>query len=164
MTFTNTDTLDQAVKAFKRLPVDDQLAALASIYTAASGSLSSSASGIASSKDVGELVKQVKEMRPDEQVQLLRDVFSNQKTQGEEEVLDPHPSKALLELIPGGVTPPLSKYDSLDTNSRLGFLYQLAQEISLPTDYQLSSEATELLNSLKSVDFDQQVKFLSQVV
>lgn len=169
MTSTNTDALNQVLKDFKRLPVDEQLAALGSIY-AQVGSSVSSASGTASSKDVRELTDQVKEMRQEDQLQFMRDVFSSHKNDQDEVALDPHPTKAMLELIPGVATPPLTRYQSLNANSRLAFWYQFAQEmgtddvISMPTNYQPSSKTTEVLDTLKSCDFDQQVSFLSQVV
>jgi len=39
VTSTNTDPLSQPVAAFKKLPVDEQLAALALIHTEVSGSI-----------------------------------------------------------------------------------------------------------------------------
>lgn len=163
---TDTSNLSQLSKSFKKLPVDDQIAALGYIYQAVGGSIPSSA--IATSDKVNEIVKHVSELREGSQVKFLQDVLTD--TNHDEVVLDPHPSKAMLELIPGdGVEPPISEYEKLSPNERLAVWYAIASKMgkgtaTIPSDYSLSSEAQELLSSLKSCETDEQLQFLSQII
>ncbi|MBD2096164.1 hypothetical protein H6F90_13560 [Trichocoleus sp. FACHB-591] len=168
MTSANTNTA-QTLRSFQHLDVDQQIAALAYLYTELGQSISFPSSGVTSSNEISQLVKHVKELRSEDQLQFIRDVFSSQQSGREEVALDPHPSKALLELIPGGTKDPLSHYQSLDPNARLAFWYRLAQEldrdaISTAATTQLSSGAQEIINHLKSLEVSQQVDFLRQIV
>lgn len=164
---TNTESIDQALKSFKKLPVNDQIAALAGVYKEAASSLSSTASP---SKEVAELFAKVKGLREENQLQFIQDVLSEKATKQEEVALDPHPSKALLELVPGAGKPPVSQYNDLSATDRLAFWLHFAQNlgkdgvVAIPADFQPSPKVTELLSSLKSVDLEQQVQFLSQLV
>ncbi len=168
MTSANSNTT-QTLQSFQRLDVDQRIAALAYLYTDLGNSISFPSSDVTSSNEVSQLVKHVKDLRSEDQLQFVRDVFSSQQTGREEVALDPHPSKALLELIPGGTKDPLSHYQSLDPNARLAFWYRLAQEldrgaISAAATSQLSAGAQEIIASLKSLEFSQQIDFLRQIV
>lgn len=169
MTYTNTDTLNQAIKSFRRLSIDEQIAALVALYSEAAKSVSP-ANSPTPSKDVQELIRHVKEMRAENQVQFLQDILAEKKNEQEEVALDPHPSKAMLELIPGSVEPPISQYNSLGKNDRLAFWYQFAQHmgkdgvVALPAQTQPSSKVEEFLAPLKSLDLNQQVEFLGRVL
>jgi ribosomal protein S16 len=167
MTYTNQEALDKAMQAFHRLSVNDQIAALASLYREAAGSLS--AAGAAPSQNVTELLQKVKELREENQLQFLQDLLSQKQNQQAEVALDPHPSKAMLELIPGAGAPPISQYNELSQEDRLAFWYAFAKQmgngiIAPPADYQPSEQVTEVLNSLKSSEFNQQIEFLRKVV
>lgn len=168
MTSANTNHT-QALKAFQHLDVNQQIAALAYLYTELGNSISFPSSGVTSSNEISQLVKHVKDLRSENQLQFIRDVFSSQQVGRKEVALDPHPSKALLELVPGSTKDPLSHYQSLDPNARLAFWYRLAQEldrgaISAAATTQLSSGAQEIINNLKSLEVSQQVDFLRQIV
>lgn len=137
---------NQSVVAFKNLPVDAQLAALALIYTEVSGSITSATLKRTSSEVVVEFVHQIEHMSQQEQLLTLRDL-----------------------LIGAGSSPITLEYQALDTNLRLSMWYQLAQKMgsviaTIPKDYIVSSELADFLNSLKSMDFEHLVSFLSSVV
>lgn len=143
---TNTGATGQHVAAFKSLPVDDQLATLALIYTEVAGSITPATLKINSSAASIEVVQQIEHMPAQEQLLAMRDL-----------------------LVAGGSSPLTLEYQSLETNSRLAVWYQLAQElgnaiVSIPSDHSISSEAADFLNLLKSVDFEHLVSFLSGAV
>ena len=146
MTSFNTDTHNESVTAFKRLAVDEQLAALALIYTEVAGSITSSTLKMTSPEVSGGLLTQVEHMSQAEQLLALRDLLAG-----------------------AGSSPITLEYQSLDTNTRLAIWYQLAQGMgstiaAIPSDYTVSSEVADFLTLLKSMDFEGLISFLSSVV
>lgn len=146
MTPTSMDTHNQYVAAFKSLPVDEQLVALALIYSEVSGSITSATLKRTSPEVAVEFVHQIEHMSQQEQLLALRDLLAG-----------------------AGSSPLTLEYQSLDTNSRLSMWYQLAQKMgsaiaAIPSDYTVSSQLADFLNSLKSIDFEHLVSFLSSVV
>lgn len=142
----NADVLSQSVAAFKGLPVDDQLAALALLYTEVAGSITPATLKITSTEVSGRFVTQIEQMSQQEQLLTLRDLLTG-----------------------AGSSPLTLEYQSLDTNLRLVMWYRLAQGLgskiaAIPSEYTVSSEVADFLNSLKSVDFEGLVSFLSRVV
>ena len=168
MTSANIDAIKQSVQAFKGLDIDDQLAALASIYTKAASSIPPETLGTPS-PEVSGLVTKIEQLSHQEQVDALRDLLPAKKTDQDEVILDPNPSKALAELVKGGTKVPTHEYGALSTESKLAFLYQIGQKlgksiIGIPSDYSPSSKVTDLLNSLASLDVQQQMSFLTKVI
>ena len=166
MTSASKSETSQQVQAFKRLNTDEQLAVLALIYNQIADSLPS---GSLTGTSVTGLVTQVEQLSQQEQLDALRDLLPAQKTDQDEVVLDPHPSKALAELATGGNTVKTGEYGSLATDSKLAFWYQLAQKLgstvtAIPTDYHVSSEATEFLNSFSRLDTEQQLTTVGQLL
>jgi len=146
VTSTSMDARDQSIAAFKSLPVDDQLAALAMIYTEVAGSITSATLKRTSPEVSMGFVTQIEEMSQQEQLLALRDLLAG-----------------------AGSSPITLEYQSLDTNSRLAMWYQLAQRLgstiaAIPSDYTVSSEVADFLTSLKAMDFENLVSFLSNVV
>ncbi|MCU0548267.1 MAG: hypothetical protein MUC48_02855 [Leptolyngbya sp. Prado105] len=166
MTSIDTSHLDQAIVKFQSLSIEEQLATLGLLSKEISGAISVNAFGADTREEIAPLIDQVQGQRQDEQLQTLSDFLSSKTEQGDEVALDPHPSKALLELIPGNVEPALTRYKSLRTNSRLALWYQLAQQMgnSIPANFSLSPQADELLTSLRSLSTEQQERLLSQIV
>ena len=166
MTSTDTKTLNSFATRFKQLPVDDQIAALGRIYQEINGSLPS----IVASDKVEDLLNMIGDMREGSQIEFMQDVLNDRASKQDEVVLDINPSKALLELIPGdNVEPPISEYQKFSPSDRLSLWAKLASKmgdgvIVMPSDYSLSSEANELLTSLKSLGTEEKVSFLSQIV
>ena len=140
------DALNQSVAAFKSLPVDDQLAALALIYTEVSGSITAATLKITSPEVAAMFVTQIEEMSQQEQLLALRDLLAG-----------------------AGSSPITLEYQSLDTNSKLAMWYQLGQRLgstiaAIPSDYTVSAQVADFLASLKSMDFEHLVSLLSSVV
>ncbi|MBD2464586.1 hypothetical protein H6G89_26625 [Oscillatoria sp. FACHB-1407] len=169
MTFTNTDAIAKCVQAFKKLDLNGQLSALAALYSEVKTSVTSHSTAMAASSEVDQLIKHINEMREEDRLQFLQDVLSEKATKSDETALDPHPSKALLELVPGGVTPPIDQYNDMSINSRLTVWYRFGQMMenqlsSIMAQNPPSPEANELISSLKQCDFDQQIAFLNKVI
>lgn len=146
MSSTSTDAQNEPVAAFKSLPVDEQLAALALIYTEVAGSITPSTLKRTSPDISKTFVTQIEEMPEQEQLLALRDMLTK-----------------------AGSSPLTLEYQSLDDNLKLAIWYQLAQGLgstiaAIPSDYTVSSELADFLNSLKSMDFEHLVSFLSSVV
>jgi len=146
VTFTDADAVDKAVAAFKNLPVDDQLAALAMIYAEVAGSITPATLKMTSPDISAKFVILIEEMSQEEQLLALRDL-----------------------LLGGGSSPLALEYQSLDTNSRLALWYQLAQRLGntiagIPSDYTVSSGVADFLTLLKSMDFEHLVSFLTIAV
>ena len=166
MTSASKGATSEHVQAFRGLNTDDQLAVLALVYNQIADFIpSGSLGGTATSG----LVTHIEQLSQQEQVDALRDLLPAQKTDQDEVVLDPHPSQALVELATGGNTVKTGEYGSLDADSKLAFWYGLAQNLggtitAIPTDYHISSEATEFLNSFSRLDKDQQLTTVSQLL
>ena len=146
MTSTSMDAQNESVATFKSLPVDEQLAALALIYTEVSGSITSATLKRTSPEVAIQEVQQIEHMSQQEQLLTLRDLLTG-----------------------AGSSPITIEYQSLGTNTRLSMWYQLAQKMgsaiaTIPNTYTVSSQLAEFLNSLKSMDFEHLVSFLSSVV
>ena len=146
MTSTSMDAQNESVATFKSLAVDEQLAALALIYTEVSGSITSATLRRTSPEVAIQEVHQIEHMSQEEQLLTLRDLLTG-----------------------AGSSPITIEYQSLDINTRLSMWYQLAQKMgsaiaTIPNTYTVSSQLAEFLNSLKSMDFEHLVSFLSSVV
>ncbi|MDX2213070.1 MAG: orange carotenoid protein N-terminal domain-containing protein [Oculatellaceae cyanobacterium bins.114] len=169
MPSTNTDAITKCVQAFKKLNVNEQLGALAALYSEVKASVTSHKTAMAASSEVDHLIKQINDMRQENRLQFLEDVLSEKAIGSDETALDPHPSKAMLELLPGGATSPIDKYNDMSINSRLTVWYRLgeAMQNQLPAivaENPPSAKASELISSLKQCDFDQQIAFLNKVI
>lgn len=155
-----------AVDAFNSLSPVDRLGALALIYKELASSIP--ANSIESpSSEVSGLLSKIQEIPQDRQVDALQDILTAKKEVEGEVVLDPHPSKALSELVTGGgTTVPTTEYTSLDAQSKLAFWYQVGQKFgsSIPSDFSPSSEVTDLLNLFKSLDDEQRLNVLKRAV
>jgi hypothetical protein len=97
-------------------------------------------------EEANSLIDSIKAMSPDDQLQIQKDILA------------------------GSDREEFSTYKSYSSNQRLFFWYQLAAEIEqgsvveFPSDYQLSNEGQELLKSLKTIGFTQQLTFIRDVV
>lgn len=145
MTFTK-DSPEQAVQAFQKLNVDDQLALLWFIYTKMGDSITPAAPGRAGIDIAETLFNRVKAMSHDEQLQVQRDLLSNADTEISRE------------------------YGSLSDNTKLLFWYRLAQGmesatiVPMPPNYELKGDAKNLLAAVEGMEFEQQITFLRSCV
>ncbi|HEY9602212.1 MAG TPA: orange carotenoid protein N-terminal domain-containing protein [Allocoleopsis sp.] len=145
MTFTK-DNSEQALKSFRNLNVDDQLALLWFIYTKMGDSITPAAPGRAGIDIAESLFNRIKGMSHDEQLQVQRDFLSNANTELSRE------------------------YGSLSDNTKLLLWYRLAQGmesatiVPMPPNYELGSEAKSLLAAVEGMEFEQQITFLRSAV
>ncbi len=150
MTFTQTNdpTIRERVEAFQGLDVDEQLALFWFIYKEMGKSITPAAPGASTvSPQIAEgLFNQVKTLSHEEQLQLQRD------------------------LITGADNQLTREYGSLSDTTKLLFWYLLAQGmenatiIPMPANYQLSSQADELLKKIKEIPFEQQITLFRDYV
>ena len=145
MTFTK-DNSEQALKSFRNLNVDDQLALLWFIYTKMGDSITPAAPGRAGIDIAESLFNRIKGMSHDEQLQVQRDFLSNANTELSRE------------------------YGSLSDNTKLLLWYRLAQGmesatiVPMPPNYELGSEVKSLLAAVEGMEFEQQITFLRSAV
>ena len=150
MTFTQSgdQALSQHVKSFQSLDVDDQLGLFYFLYKEMGDSVTPAAPGASTvSTDVADgLFNQVKELSHDQQLQLQRDLINkadNQYTR---------------------------MYGSMSDTTKLLFWYRLSQGmdqgtiIPMPSDYKLSSQAEQVFNAIKGIDFEQQITLFRDYV
>ncbi|MEC4804461.1 MAG: orange carotenoid protein N-terminal domain-containing protein [Jaaginema sp. PMC 1079.18] len=147
MTFTNTQMdANKAVESFKSLDIDTQLALLWFAYEKMGSSITPAAPGSAGADIAEGLYNQVKELSHEEQLDVQRNLLQGQNTQLSRE------------------------YGSLSDNTKLLFWYRLAQGmeteeiVPVPEDYDFPESGSQLLGTLESMEFEQQITFLRNVV
>ncbi|MEJ1931564.1 orange carotenoid protein N-terminal domain-containing protein [Nostoc sp. NIES-2111] len=150
MTFTQTgdQTIREYVKSWQNLDTDEQLALFWFIYKEMGHSITPAAPGASTvSPTIAEgLFNQVKELEDEEQLQLQRDLINNVDTQLTRE------------------------YGSLGDTTKLLFWYLLSQGmdqgtiVSFPANYQLSAESQQLFESIKGLEFQQQITLFRDYV
>ena len=147
MTIQNiADHLDQAVQALKLLDEDSQLALLWHLFQDIKEQISLGGEEMTGDDVAADLVGQVKQMSADEQLQALRNIVAEADTDVSE------------------------TYSSFSEKGKLAFWYLLGQNtesgstVTFPDDYTLSEPATELLDQLKTLDFQKKVDFLSSTL
>jgi hypothetical protein len=169
MTSTNVNQLQNAVSAFQSLDIDDKLAVLALVYTEKANEIPSNAGDALPTQKAADLVARVQQLSPEEQLFALRDILPAERTDQNETMLDPHPSKAMVELAQGGTEVPTGEYGSMNAEAKIAFWYLVAQRlgsniIGIPSDYQPSQQAKQVATMLKSLNTDDLVAFLKQVL
>ena len=132
----------QYAELFRNLSIDNQLAVLWQLYIKMGGSTRpQDPEGTAPDNSEG-LFNKVKGKSHEEQLQIMRDLLTPSTTDIRRE------------------------YDSLSNNTKLAFWYRLAQGmenstiVPVPSDYQFSGQAKELLSRLEPIGFELQYVFL----
>ncbi|MBE9093915.1 orange carotenoid protein N-terminal domain-containing protein [Tychonema sp. LEGE 07203] len=147
--FSNTEiasAVPATTEAFYKLSVEDQLALLWYAYTEMGISITAAAPGVASMALVEGVLNEIKQMSPADQSKTMFDLASNADT------------------TIGRI------YTSLRVNTKLGFWYELGQMMKqglvapIPTGYQMSPEATAVLETIKKLDPGQQITVLRNTV
>ncbi|MUG93115.1 Orange carotenoid-binding protein [Scytonema sp. UIC 10036] len=170
MTSTNVRPVQEAASAFKSLIIDDQLAVLASFYKQIADSIPADAANALPTQDANSLISRIQQLSLENQLSALREFLSPERNDKDASVLDPHPSKALAELVTGNDTKiPAHAYDSLGAEGKIAFWYLLAGKlgsgfVGIPNGTQLTQDATEVLTTLQSFNTDELVSFLKLVV
>lgn len=147
--FSNTqlaDAVPATTAQIKRLSVDDQLALLWFAYTEIGRSITPAAPGAARLQFAEGLLNQIKQMSHEEQLKVMRDLATNANT-------------------------PISRsYGILSVNTKLAFWYQLAElmkdgfVVPVPFGYRMSRDAEKAFETLKQLDFGQQITVLRNAV
>ncbi|KAB8332373.1 Orange carotenoid protein [Scytonema tolypothrichoides VB-61278] len=150
MTFTQTSdpNIRECVTALQGLNVDEQLGLFWFAYKEMGDSITPAAPGASTvSPEIADgLFNQIKELPHEKQLQFQRDLINKASTQY------------------------TRMYGSMSDTTKLLFWYRLSQGmesttiIPVPPDYKLSSEAQQLLNKIKQVDFEQQMTIFRDYV
>ncbi|MBD2666361.1 orange carotenoid protein [Richelia sinica FACHB-800] len=140
-----TDAVASTTAVLKALSVDDQLAVLWYAYTEMGRSITPAATGAARLQLAEGLLNQIKQMSHAEQLEVMRDLVAQRNTQF---------SRA---------------YGLLSNNTKLAFWYELAElmakgfVVPVPPGYQISRDGAQVLETLKELDFGQQITVLRKV-
>lgn len=148
MTYVTSNIAPEQVKDFQALEVDQQLALFYFVYKKMGDTVTPAAPGASkASPEIAEgLLNQVKELSFDNQLQLQRD------------------------LITGKDTVITREYAALSDTTKLLFWYLLAQGmdsnqiIPMPSGYQLSNGANQLLTQIQELGFEKQIAFFRDIV
>ena len=141
-------TAENYIEQLKSLSSDDRLAVLWFLYKdIAKDKITPEAER--EGEELGKansLVDNIKGMSKDDQLQVQKDILAGKDREE------------------------FNTYKSYSSNQRLFFWYQLAVEmergsvVEFPSDYQLSSEGKELLKTLETIGFAQQLVFMRDAV
>lgn len=169
MTATNIDPISQAVSTFSRLDIDDRLATLGLLFNEIVDEIPANVIDSLPTGTAAGLVAQIQQISPEQQLSALRDILLATRNDQDEVILDPHPSKAAVELAQGRTTVPTGQYGALSIEEKLAFWYLLAERlgtniIDIPGDYEPSEQAQSLCNSLLSLNTNDVVAFLQRVL
>ncbi|CAA9551248.1 FIG00566416: hypothetical protein [uncultured Synechococcales cyanobacterium] len=140
------DAVPNTTDKFNQLSVDDQLAFLWDAYTELGRSITPAAPGVANLQLMEGLLNQIKQMSPEEQMQVMRDLANRADT-------------------------PISRsYGAFGVNAKLGFWYQLGEWMKqglvtpMPAGYQMSSDVKAVLEAVQKLDGGQQITVLRNTV
>jgi len=148
MTFTNIkNNQKEAVQAFQRFSVDEQLALLWYLYTDIGSQISPEPNDNSTGAPIaGSWFQQVKQASKEEQLQIQRDIAARKDTEYSHQ------------------------YGALDSSTKLFFWYLLAQGmdegsiIQVPSDYNLPEQAQSFLEQLKPLSLEDKITFAKSVV
>ncbi|MCL1474730.1 orange carotenoid protein N-terminal domain-containing protein [Argonema antarcticum] len=133
-------------EAFNRLSVEDQLALLWYAYTELGRSITPAAPGAARLQLAEGILNQIKQMPAAQQTQTMSDLASRIDT-------------------------PISRsYAGFSVNTKLAFWYELGEMMKkgfvapIPPGYQISDDATTVLETIKKLDPGQQITVLRNTV
>jgi len=140
------DAVPSTTDKFNQLSVDDQLAFLWDAYTELGRSITPAAPGAANLQLMEGLLNQIRQMPPEEQMQVMRDLANRADT-------------------------PISRsYGAFGVNAKLGFWYQLGEWMKqglvtpMPSGYQMSSDVKAVLEAVQKLDGGQQITVLRNTV
>lgn len=148
MTFTNINNNQaQYVEQFQKFQADEQLALMWYIYEEVGPQITPAADSNSTGMDIARgWFDRVQEMSQDKQLQVQRDIVARKDSEISRQ------------------------YGSLDSSTKLSFWYLLAQGIEngsivpVPGDFSLSNDAQNFLNTLKGMNFNDQISLMKSVV
>lgn len=136
----------KAIEQFNQLKAEDQLALIWFAFTEMGKTITIAAPGAANMMFAQGILDQIKQMSPAEQTQVMCDLANHSDT------------------------PICRTYGSLGVNTKLGFWNQLGEWMEagivapIPKGYQLSPQASAILNSIQNADPGQQITILRNAV
>ncbi|MEL6159665.1 MAG: orange carotenoid protein N-terminal domain-containing protein [Cyanobacteria bacterium J06623_5] len=137
---------EQFKAQFDSLSVDQKLATLWHVYDGLSEEVIENPDDNKESDSSSDLYNQLAEKSEDEQLQFMRDTLSGQSND-------------------------LSNtYSKLSNTTKIALWYRLGQGmakgsvVNVPSDYELSNEAQELVNQINQIDFEQRYIFMRNAV
>lgn len=144
----SSQTAAEKVYHLHSLEIDEQLAILWYVYRdLVKDNITPEAERPDENLDKSEgLIEKVKQMSPEDQLQVQRD------------------------LIIGKDTEQFQTYKDYSSNQKLFFWYRLSEEmergnaVRVPDDFQLSPDAQQLLDSVKEIGFSNQLVFIKDAV
>lgn len=140
------NVIPTTVEAFTQLSAEDQLALIWFAYTEMGKTITIAAPGAANMILAQGLLEQIKQMPAAAQTQVMVDLTNRADT------------------------PICRSYASFTMNIKLGFWYQLGEWMAqglvapIPSGYQLSSEAADVLEAIRKADSGQQITILRNAV
>lgn len=147
--FSNTQVtspIPATIALFDQLSVDDQLSYLWFAYTEMGRTITPAAPGSARLQLAESLLTQIKQMSPEEQTKVMRDLASRADT-------------------------PISRsYGFYSVNTKLAFWYELGELMKqgvvapIPSGYQMTPEVQSVLETTKKLDPGQQITVLRNTV
>jgi Orange carotenoid protein, N-terminal len=148
MSYITSNTESGLLNTFQNLEVDQQLAVFYFLYKEMGTSVTPAAPGASTvSPEIAEsLFNQVKDLSPDEQLQIQRDLLTGKNS-----------------LI-------AREYGALSDTTKLLFWYRLAQGmdsstiVPMPSDYKLSEEAEQVFEQVKALEFEKQITLFRNIV
>lgn len=173
MTFAEDVKIAQTVVLkYRALDANDKLTLLAQLYGEVAAEIAPTVSQSNVTDDAAtNLVQQIQQMSSEQQVDALRGLVEGKQSDGET-VLDANPSKALGELFTGGeksTSFSTKEYDSLSTDSRLFFWFQLAQNlgksvVGIPADHMPNERVSEVLDLIGTPKVEDLVSLLKKAL
>ncbi len=140
------DAVPAVMARFNQLSAEDQLALIWFAYTEMGKTITIAAPGAASMILAEGLLNKIRQMSPQEQTQVMFDLANRADT------------------------PICRAYAVFSPNIKLGFWYQLGQWMEerivapIPSDYQLSADASAVLETIRNLDAGQQITVLRSAV
>ena len=147
--FSNTQVatvVPNITEQFKKLKAEDQLALIWFAFTEMGKTVTVAAPGAANMIFAQDLLNQIQKMSPSEQTQVMCDLANHTDT------------------------PICHTYNAFNMNIKLGFWNQLGEWMEqglvapIPTGYQLSPQASQVLEAIKRADPGQQITILRNAV
>jgi Orange carotenoid protein, N-terminal/Nuclear transport factor 2 (NTF2) domain len=146
--FPDTQVADVPVivQSFNQLSAEDQLALLWFVYTEMGSTITPAAMNVVNMAFADKILTQIKQMPALEQTQVMCDLVNHTDT------------------------PICQTYASFGTNVKLGFWYQLSEWMKegivapIPEGYQLSANASDVLQTIRQLEGGQQLTVFQDVV
>jgi hypothetical protein len=142
---------------------------LALLYTGVGDTMPANVIDSLPTDTAADLIAQIQQLSEEEQLFPLPPLLPATRNDQDSTMLDPHPTKALIELTQGGAKIPTGQYGQMNTNAKLAFWYMIAERlgatmIGIPRDYQPSQSVISLSNSLKSLNTNDLVAFFKRIL